>query len=98
MFISLLIVYFWSGSLLLQCLFYVSDFDLTGTLLLIAGVSGLSSVTAIFSSFKADDQSALWWQLWIRILACGGGLIQALLIVWIEEFEAGFRIKSSSGS
>ncbi|MGK0310311.1 MAG: putative membrane protein, partial [Lentimonas sp.] len=86
LFISLSIAYLWSGILLLGYAF-MDSLRPEGALWFILGISGLSSLIGLTLGTKVDEPRVHLWQGWIRSLGWVGGLLQALAIVWLGEFE-----------
>ena len=83
---SLLAAYVWSASLLFD---YAWGYDVRpdGALLFILGICALNAGLNLFLEPKVGGGTARLLLFCIRLLAWGGGLLQALILVWLGGFE-----------
>ena len=77
--------YAWVAVVLAACFDGVMQ-DPEGALLFILGVCVVSSIGLAKLNLNDLDRSVREILLWLRLLVWGGGLIQALLLVWLGEF------------
>jgi uncharacterized membrane protein len=84
---SLFAAYLWSAGLLLS---YAGGYDVypEGALLFILGICGLNAGLSLFLGGKKKEGVVHPFLGVIRILAWGGGLLQALILVCLAGFEA----------
>ena len=84
---SLLAAYLWSASLLFE---YAWGYNVRpdGALLFILGICALNAGLNLLLEPKVGEGRARALLCCIRLLAWGGGLLQALIMVWLGGFEA----------
>lgn len=84
---SLLTAYLWSAGMLLS---YAGGYNVypEGALLFILGICGLNAGLSLFLNVGEEEGAAHRFLWVIRLLAWGGGLLQALILVCLAGFEA----------
>lgn len=84
---SLVAAYLWSGILLIEYMRGITA-SLEGAMLFILGICALNMGLSLLLNNKEDDRRARSLLLVIRLLAWGGGLVQAIILLWLGGFEA----------